>query len=660
MGEGREEPAQEHWREALTDGLHARNSLESGAGGAGCIVPVATGVVASAPSMMSCCTAGRDAEHRRARVVLRALPVLVAVGVLLGGCSAISPRGASRTTKTATNGLRAEFTAQPVLTAQERAGGHFLAAIIARFDNDYETAMRETAKAVEADPSVPRLRAELAELYVRSGELRKAREQAIALITLQPNEVEPRLFAARVDIALQEYSRAIEGYQGVLALSKDNEEALVLLGALYSRIGQYDHAVEVLRRATTLSPESFIANYGLGKALAASGQYDDALRSLRHAARLNASIAELHLYTAYVYDRLGLRKKAMDSFNRAIDFNPDLEQARRQIGTLEEGDPNLDAKLKQYERLVDFSEDPLATCAKIGLIDFQRGDYLRAITDFHIVLAARPGEDEIRYWLALAYDKVGDVEGTARELAAVSPRAPRYVDSRLFLSSILEEKEDLDGAVDAVQKLLVAAPDNQDALRRLIALYREQKRYKDAVATAQRLVALEPTSDQYLYGLAWLYDEAGEKDQAIATLRKVLEVNPGNADALNHLGYTWAERGENIDEAEKLIRRALEMHPDNAAIIDSLAWVYYRRGDYAAAVRELEKASAHGGRDPVIVEHLGDVYLKVGRDVDADRSYRDAAARTEDPEQRRSLQRKIHEIRSGWAGGKGGVAGEDL
>jgi hypothetical protein len=46
--------------------------------------------------------------------------------------------------------------------------------------------------------------------------------------------------------------------------------------------------------------------------------------------------------------------------------------------------------------------------------------------------------------------------------------------------------------------------------------------------------------------------------------------------------------------------------------------------------------------------------------VDAERSYRDASARTEDAEQRRSLERKIHEIRSRWAGGKGALAGEDL
>ncbi len=587
------------------------------------------------------------ADLRRARIPFRALLVGVAIPacVIASGCatSAVTQR------RPTTNGVaKADFVARPLVTERDRAAGHFLAAVLARFDNDYETATRETAKAVSAAPDVPRLRAELAELYVRAGELRRAREQATALIALQPAEVEPRLFAARVDIALQEYTQAIAGYRDVLELDADNEEALVLLGALYSRVGEQQHAVEVLRRATALSPESFVANFGLGKALAATGQYDDALRSLRHAARLNASIAELHLHLAFVYDRLGMRKKAVDSFNRAIDFNPQLEQARRQIGPLRDDDPELEKKLRKYEKLVDFSEDPLVTCAKIGLIDFQRGDYLRAITDFHIVLGARPGEDEIRYWLALAYDKVGDTDGTARELAIISPPAPRYVDSRLFLSSILEERGDLDGAIRAVQQLLASAPDNADGLRRLIALYREQKKYDQAIATAKRLVALDPGNDAYLYGLAWLYDEAGDKEAAISTLREVIAMNPQNADALNHLGYTYAERGENIDEAEKLIRRALELHPDNAAIIDSLAWVHYRRGDYKAAVRELERATAAGGRDPVIVEHLGDVYLKVGRDVDAERSYRDAVARTEDPEQRRTLEAKIASIHERW------------
>ena len=534
------------------------------------------------------------------------------------------------------------------LTGKERASGHFLAAVVARFEHDWGTATRETAKAVAADPGQARLRAEYAELLVRAGDLAEAREQAAALATLEPSDVEPRLFLARIDIARQDYSLAVLGCEQVLGQDPSNEEALVLAGALYNRLGQPEKAVVVLRRAVASDHDSLAARFGLGKALAASGDYRGALEALREAERLNSSIGDIHLHKAWVYERLGMRREAVESFNRAIEAQPQLEEARRQLGALDLADPDLDQKLHRYERLVDFAEDPLLTCAKLALLDIQRGEMLRAITGLHLVLAARPGEDEMRYWLALACDKVGDTEGTARELAAISRRSPRYVDARLFLSSVLEQAGDLPGAIRAVEKLLENDSGNADALRRAVALYREQKRYGDAIAVAERLVALEPRNDSYLYGLAWLHDEAGHKAKTITTLRRVLEVNPANADALNHLGYTWAEKGENLDEAEHLIRRALSIRPDSPAILDSLAWVHFQRGDAVAAVKDLEKAAGEGGGDPVIVEHLGDVYRKLGRDLQADLCYRDAAARSEDPAQRQGLQRKMAELRQAW------------
>jgi Flp pilus assembly protein TadD len=129
-------------------------------------------------------------------------------------------------------------------------------------------------------------------------------------------------------------------------------------------------------------------------------------------------------------------------------------------------------------------------------------------------------------------------------------------------------------------------------------------------------------------------------------LRKVLELNPDNSAALNFLGYTYAERGENLDEAESLIKRALVLHPEDGFFIDSLGWVYYQRGDYHAAVVELERAAGLAGNDPVVSEHLGDAYLKVGRTEDAVRVYRDCEARTEDKTQRNRVLEKLLKLDS--------------
>src|SRR5262249_30424554 len=113
-------------------------------------------------------------------------------------------------------------------------------------------------------------------------------------------------------------------------------------------------------------------------------------------------------------------------------------------------------------------------------------------------------------------------------------------------------------------------------------------------------------------------------------LELVLKSDPNNAVACNDLGYLWADQNKNLDRAEELIRKAITIDRrqhrtfspvaagkqdgpakdiDHAAYVDSLGWVLFRRGKVDEARHELERATAlPDGEDPVIWEHLGDVY----------------------------------------------------
>ena len=119
-----------------------------------------------------------------------------------------------------------------------------------------------------------------------------------------------------------------------------------------------------------------------------------------------------------------------------------------------------------------------------------------------------------------------------------------------------------------------------------------------------------------------VYDKWGQKEASIASMKQVIRLEPDNANALNYLGYTYADMGIHLDEAERLIRQALEHKPGDGYIIDSLAWVYYKRGDYQKALPLLEQASQLVPDDPIIKEHLGDVYAKLNRISEALESYR--------------------------------------
>ena len=168
-------------------------------------------------------------------------------------------------------------------------------------------------------------------------------------------------------------------------------------------------------------------------------------------------------------------------------------------------------------------------------------------------------------------------------------------------------------------------------------------------------------------------------------LQIVLKADPDNATANNDLGYLWADQGKRLVEAEQMIRRAIELDrrqrqgiaapalpgepaapppitpvaatsgepgsaavEDNAAYVDSLGWVLYRCGKIEQARKELERAAnLPDGDDPVIWDHLGDVYQGLAMPADARRAWEhalrlfDQGPRRIEEDRYRDLQRKI-------------------
>jgi len=97
----------------------------------------------------------------------------------------------------------------------------------------------------------------------------------------------------------------------------------------------------------------------------------------------------------------------------------------------------------------------------------------------------------------------------------------------------------------------------------------------------------------------------------------VISIDPAHAESYNYVGYMYVEKGQNLEEAVKLIAKALDLEPENGYFIDSLGWAYYQQGKYGDALRELKRAVERAKDDPVILEHLGDAYMKNGLDSEA-------------------------------------------
>lgn len=169
------------------------------------------------------------------------------------------------------------------------------------------------------------------------------------------------------------------------------------------------------------------------------------------------------------------------------------------------------------------------------------------------------------------------------------------------------------------------------------------------------------------YVLSNVYNSWKKTAECEEQLQAVLKIDPSNATANNDLGYIWADQGKNLEQAEAMIRKALDLDrqqrkrlpggnaaKDNAAYVDSLGWVLFRRGQIAEARRELERAAElPDGDDPVIWEHLGDVYQQLQMMSQARRAWEKAVRLYEQEHRRnkddhyRELKRKLESITSG-------------
>ena len=124
-------------------------------------------------------------------------------------------------------------------------------------------------------------------------------------------------------------------------------------------------------------------------------------------------------------------------------------------------------------------------------------------------------------------------------------------------------------------------------------------------------IAKNPEFKNPWYSLGFVYEKMGNIDSAEHSYRKVLELDSMNANAFNALGYLFVEYNIKLEEAEELIDRALEIDSLNGYYIDSLGWLYFKQKNYEKAKELLIKAKELAD-DPVIYDHLGDVYEKFG------------------------------------------------
>jgi len=426
--------------------------------------------------------------------------------------------------------------------------------------------------------------------------------------------------------------------------------------------GDYQKALEMLDKALAGQlPDEGIAPYELlAQVLEKLGKQSELIGRLEKLFAAQADNVALGYFLADQYRKNQMHQKAISQYRAVLGVTPlrsacrdllELLASQRNIellldvlgelfdktGVLEtlgaEGqtianDPALVAELAQAARKrLQQKPESLTYGARtaIALLALESEQFPLAAEFFQHALEARP--DRAGHLLLLWGLGLLVGQRTA-EAAKVFQRgledkslSDRHALFHFYLAGALAAQEDHQQALPHIQQAVKLRPEMPRFQSRLGLVLMQLRRYDEAAAAYRKL--LDRFGDDYssaetreavrearmaLSHLAVLENRLAEAEEY---LEQVLDEFPEDPGAYNDLGYLWADQGKNLHRAKRMIEAALEAEPDNSAYRDSLGWMLFRLGQYQQAIVELEKAAA-GRPDGVILDHLGDAYLKVG------------------------------------------------
>ncbi len=555
---------------------------------------------------------------------------------------------------------------------------HLYSELAAQFGNRAEYLQKAIdfyRAAIKADPSAGFLSEGLSDLYIQSGQIRAAVQEAEDALKANPEDLNSRRVLARiyyrligdarqnkvneemVKKATEQYSRIVDkdpkdvdswntlgqlhrmsqnvneaekDYQKALELDSENEDALTGLAEVYSSKGDNKKATELLERATVKNPSlrtlaELAGNYEQMR------DYKLAAEVLRRALQMSQGNPELRRAYAENLFRSEQFGEALTEYQQLVEDEPrdwqgwlrisqiqrqngKATEARQAIQKAREADPNnLEVRYQEINLLESEGKQPEAIQA------------LKDMISTTVRKSYTPGEQQNR---ALLYERLGllyrnnaqykEAADSFRELGSLGvdfgPRAAAQ------LMETWRSAKDWTKAAEEADAANKKYPN--DRMVKLVRANILAETGKSELAASELKSLLDGKSDREVYlSLAQIHDK-GKNYVEMATAIDQAEKLSESAEEKEGVWFTrgaMLEKQKKFDLAEAEFRKLLAQNPDNIGALNYLGYMLVDRNvKLEEALVMIQKAVEKDPENGAYLDSLGWAYFRLNRFQEAE------------------------------------------
>jgi tetratricopeptide (TPR) repeat protein len=455
-------------------------------------------------------------------------------------------------------------------------------------------------------------------IYELMGAMQLANQRYAEALKYYPQSREIRYAFAASFLRLQDFQRALREARKI---SPPDLKTWYLMADCYRYQGIADSSVIAYNKVLELDSTNVQAYYRISSYYEDKGNLDSAIWAFEQIT-VNLPSPRAWLQLGNLQVRARRLKEAEGSYRRSLALDSTESNVRAYLGlsAILEDKGNMPQALELLEKVARLAPQDLVIQNRLLAFYQVNGMNEKALGAAGGILSLAPNDHDMVRRLALVYFENDSLYLADSLFTWLIDNGDEDVITYYYGGRLALAAEDLSAAKSRFMRLTASADSIVDGWLNLGLIYRLEDSLDLEIVTYERSLQYLKNgedSSRVLFSLGVTLERHSRFDHAVDTFERLLAFAPDHSQALNYLGYMLADKGIRLEYARGLIEQALEIMPENGAYIDSYGWVLFRLGRLEKALEELLRATQYEQNDPVVMEHVGDVYNALGDSANA-------------------------------------------
>ncbi len=475
--------------------------------------------------------------------------------------------------------------------------GYYELARLTLNDYDFDKTLGLLKKAVSLEPDNKYYQLLYAKVLVKAGDLAAADKEYEKYIKHFSAGME--IYKQYVNLLVREnkIQKAIDLYDRLEEKTCINREISMQKKDLYLMQGKMEKAIQEIEKLSAAFPGDIHVLYTLADLYSSNKQSGKALAVYKKILRSDPDDPYVYLGLADYYSKHLMRDSSLIFIQKSF-HNPqlDIEVKENILKTLSREDYDYTTLNMLAQTLLQVHPNDASAYTMFGDIEYEQRHFLSADSAYRKSLRLNPDQYEV--WENLLY--------------------------------IDERTNRPDSSINDGLKVIALFPVQPIPYLLLGAAYYKKKEYQKAVEILEEgkqwTLNQIDLSIRFNVYLGDAYNELKNYEASDKAYDMVLLLSPDDDYTLNNYAYFLALRGEKLEKAKEMAKRACALDEGNASYLDTYAWTLFKSKEYSGAGQQIIKAIQAGGdKNPVILEHYGDILWKLGKHKEAVEKWKEAA-----------------------------------